>query len=89
MSSDILRSYVRTVLSEAAQQGTAVLSSPSSGDISQAIMWLKLNGVLRNASNGTEKQPDGTYRLLVRFYGPRDRFVELVKNRYGSFIDVE
>lgn len=77
------------MLIEARQQGSAVLVSSSLGDISQALLWLKLNGLLRNVSNGTEKDAAGTYRMLVRFYGPKNAFIETVKARYGSFIDVE
>lgn len=84
----VLREYIEAIVTEGRQQGSAVLVSSSSGDLSQALLWLRANGILRNASGGTTKRDDGTYRMSVRFYGPKSALIDTVKARYGSFIDV-
>lgn len=83
-----LRSKIKDIIKEEkGLKGNAILSG-SIGDIEQCLLWLNLNGVLKNAK-GPKKRNDGKYSVVINFKGKKDKLIDLIRNRFGSFVLIE
>ena len=69
-------------------KNSTTLSSQNKNDIMIALNWLKLNKVLISASM-LKLGDDKRYRTRIKFSGKKSDIVDLVKSKFGSFVDVE
>ena len=86
VNEQILREYIRYALLE--ENKTATLSSQNLSDIGQALHWLKLNKVIKNAGQKSEKKQDGRHHVSLNFKGSKKDLIDMVKARFGSFVDI-
>ena len=82
---DLLRETVREVLREAR---VITLQAQNHNDLSMALQWVHRNGKLRSAGD-IEQIDDKTYLVRVRAKGSPDDVINLVNDRFGSFVKVK
>ena len=63
------------------------LHAQNKADITYAIGWLRLNKLLINASQA-KLSPSGQYVAQVRVKGAKQKAINVVKDRFGSFVTV-
>lgn len=85
MSRDLLREYVCEVLRET----RSTLSSQNMNDIGLALNWIRLHGKIRNARGHQPKTLNGRHVVTISHSGSKKELKDLVKARFGSFIDVD
>jgi hypothetical protein len=82
MSKELLREYIIDYLNEGK---SATLSGQNQSDIAYALNWLRLNKLLKNASEILPLK-NGGHRVVIKFKGDKKSLINKVKERFGSFI---
>jgi|SaaInlV_100m_DNA_2_1039680.scaffolds.fasta_scaffold42761_1 hypothetical protein len=85
MSQGLLREYISRYINEGR---SATLSGQNQADIAYAINWLRLNKVLKNASNIIEL-PGGGHSVVIKFKGDKKSLIDRIKSRFGSFVTIK
>jgi|APSaa5957512576_1039674.scaffolds.fasta_scaffold248720_1 hypothetical protein len=81
---NLLRATVREVLQEAR---VITLRAQNRNDLSMALQWVQSNKKLRSAGD-IELLDDKTYIVKIRAKGRPDDAINLINDRFGSFVKV-
>jgi len=84
-----MQSLIRTFIREniLLEKRSATLSAQNMNDISQALNWLRLNKLLVNAGC-LALNDSGKHTVTISFKGKKQNIIDVIKTRFGSFIDV-
>lgn len=85
MSTEILRQFICESIEELDE---VTLSGQNSRDLDMALTWLKNNKKLSSAGN-TKKGKGGKHSVTAKVSGGKKSAKQLVKDRFGVFVDVD
>lgn len=82
---DVLRETIRRILRESR---VITLRAQNRNDLDMARQWVHRNGKLKSTGD-IETLDDHIYILRIRAKGNRDEAIDLINDRFGSFIRID